>query len=237
MDEIIYKEDLIRWLKKLLRLRRKLIQDKDVIENIYNKLLSDSDARKTVSIKILSTCNSLYLSLAFISNHLLNHSWWKTSRIEIPDIDKKLYISAYHMFSKIAFIQLLYSSIESSFRLYLKKLAPNACNNGTAEFNSIYKCLFHSYLTAIPKDGIDLLDLFRNIRNTIHNNGVFYNKAGTDSPVIWRGKKYEFVNGKPIDFITMDFIFSVVRAIGVLVLEVVIDPKLKVVKPTWKNSN
>jgi len=40
------------------------------------------------------------------------------------------------------------------------------------------------------------LDLFRNLRNTIHNNGVFWARDGSDHTVVWRGTTYDFPHGK-----------------------------------------
>jgi hypothetical protein len=74
----------------------------------------------------------------------------------------------------------MFSSIESSLRLFLRALDPTACNGGMKEFNSIYDCLFNSKLATAPADGIELLNLLRLVRNTIHNNGVYFNPRGTD---------------------------------------------------------
>jgi len=68
-----------------------------------------------------------------------------------------------------------FSVIESSLRIFVKKLDPTACSNGTAEVQSIYNWLLkkldlQKYET--------LLELFRLIRNCMHNNGVFTPKNG-----------------------------------------------------------
>jgi hypothetical protein len=50
------------------------------------------------------------------------------------------------------------------------------------------------------QDYIELLDLLRHIRNTIHNNGVYFQKSGQDRSRQYKGKPYKFEIGKPVNF-------------------------------------
>lgn len=223
-------EDIIALVKKLERLQNQLAREKDEVSKEYDSFKPETDARISIYSKLMNSCNSLRLALTFMATNLMDLQWWKvTSKWIIPEKDIAIYIKEFESFSKIGFIQLIFMSIESSLRLYLRKLAPTACNNGTAEFKTIYECLFRTHLSKIPNEGIELLDLLRNIRNTIHNNGVYFHKDGGNSSVTWRGQTYNFEYGKPIDFVTWDFILKVLEAIGGLVEEVVKDSNLKAV--------
>lgn len=42
--------------------------------------------------------------------------------------------------------------------------------------------------------------MLRLIRNTVHNNGVYFHPDGKNKVVIYRGKQYIFDNGKPVKF-------------------------------------
>ena len=50
------------------------------------------------------------------------------------------------------------------------------------------------------KDYTDLLDLLRHIRNTIHNNGVYFYPDGKNKRVTYKRKQYMFDIDKPVKF-------------------------------------
>lgn len=49
------------------------------------------------------------------------------------------------------------------------------------------------------------LDVYRNLRNTMHNNGRFYSSDGSDSSVAWDGEVYEFQHAQVPLFVNWDF--------------------------------
>jgi len=212
--------------------RDALFDEKLKLSNgIYAAQDFSKDARLTVYSKLINSCNSLQLALTLMSSNLMNLDWWKAiARTHIPEPDVAIYVKEFESFSKIGFIQSVFSAIESSLRIYLRALDSSACSNGTAEFKSIYECLFRSHLSAEPTDGVALLDLLRNVRNTIHNNGVFFNKTATNQLVSWKGKQFAFEYGKPIDFVTWDFLLEVVTALEKMVSEIVNDGALIQIK-------
>lgn len=159
--------------------------------------------------------------------HLCYPSWWKTiSKTNISNPDLQIYLNEFDMFTKIGFIQFMFSSIESAFRIFLKQLDPSACNNGTAEFKSIYSSLLRRLNLQHQEN---LLDLLRLIRNSIHNNGVYFHKSGVNETVTYKGKKYTFEIGKPITFVTWEFIFEVIEDINGLIMEVVNANEIKTI--------
>jgi len=191
------------------------------------------DARLTIFAKVINVANSTQLALTFIGQHLLDPFWWQnTAKEAIPSDSANIYINEYNNFTKIGFVQFVFSSIESGFRIFLRALDPTACNNGAAEFKSIYECLLKSKLSSTPKESIELLDLLRFIRNTIHNNGIYYSRAGTNEQVIYKGRSYQFIYSKAVDFVTWGFIISVVRDLVDLAAQVVFDPNVVILSGT-----
>ena len=119
--------------------------------------------------------------------------------MKIPDESNRAKIlKVFPQFLVVGFFYSFFSAIESSFRIYLRELAPAACNNGTADFKSIYDSLFKKLKLQQRKDYTDLLDLLRHIRNTIHNNGVCFHPDGKNKTVTYKGKQYIFDIGKPV---------------------------------------
>jgi len=185
------------------------------------------DARITIFSKCINVCNSIQLSFTFMHFHLTRPEWWKQiAKIEIPTNDAEIYLNEFNMFTKIGFVQFIFSSIESAFRIYVKSLDASACNNGTAEFKSIYSWL----LKRTNLQGHEnLLDLWRLIRNTIHNNGVYFHKSGLNESVTYKGINYDFNIGIPVDFVTWDFIFEVMSDIENLIIDVVKSNEISVI--------
>lgn len=119
------------------------------------------------------------------------------------------------MFYKLGFMHFIFSATESSLRQLLRAINPTACNNGTADFKSIYDCLIRTELGLRgTQDWIDMLDLFRLIRNTIHNNGVYVNKFGADAEVTYQGILYRFKHGQKIDIVWWDLCLALISDVN-----------------------
>lgn len=185
------------------------------------------DARLTTFSKLINVSNSTQLALTFAGQHLVDPIWWQhTAKEAIHHNDMTIYVNEFLNFAKIGFVQFTFSSVESGLRILLRAIDPSACSRGTAEFKSVYECLFRSKLASSPTGAAELLDLLRFIRNTVHNNGVFYNKASDDEYVVYRAKSYDFFYGKAVDFVTWEFIIRVLHDLVDLLVAVVNDPSV-----------
>lgn len=220
--------DIHKLTKQIETVRDAFDRDRAEITAIYSAMDPKHDARITAYTKTKNILNSVQLALVFISKHMLHNQWWKiTFPKPVSDTDKQIYIKEFANLAKIAFVQGIFMALESSLRLFLRALDSTACNGGMAEFKSIYECLFRSKLSAIPADGVPLLDLLRLVRNTIHNNGVYFHPSGNDASVTWDGEQFEFKQGTPVDFVTWWFLVRVSHALRQLLRTVVEDANLK----------
>jgi hypothetical protein len=223
-------DDVHRLIQQLQPVRDRFAEDKEAVTAIYSSVSPAHDARITAYSKAINVLNSVQLAFTFISKHLLNGQWWEVvASNHIQDADKQIYANEFANFTKIAFVQGMFLAIESSLRLFLRSIDTSACNGGTAEFKSIYECLFNSKLTEAPSNGIELLDLLRLVRNTIHNNGVYFHPSGNDVSVTWDGDTFEFKQGTPVDFVTWEFMMRICEALRLLLLKVVEDSNLKMI--------
>ena len=221
---------MLNLIKQLELIRDQSAQDKESIMAIYSSFYPKKDARVTAFSKMINVFNSVQLALTFVSKHLLDLNWWKAnSREEIPVSDVKTYVEEFMSFSKIGFVQFLFSTTESSLRLFLRALDPVACKGGMAEFKSVYDCLLKSKLSTCPNEGIELLDLLRLVRNTIHNNGVYFHPDGRDAAVTWLETLYEFRQSAPVDFVTWQFLLDVSDATRSLTCTVVADTNMRAI--------
>jgi hypothetical protein len=218
-------------IKLVEPIRDKAFNDKKSIYAIYQSFVSTNDARITAFSKLMNILSSLQLSLTFIWKYLMRKNWWREiDKKVIPVKDLKIYVREFENFSKIGFVQLMFSAVESSFRLFLRALDPVACQGSTSSFRNIYMCLLKSKLSTYSPESIKFLDLFRHLRNTIHNNGVFFDGRGRNIVVIWRKVKYEFIHGAPLKFVTWDFLMEISDTIRELLKTVALDSNLQAFK-------
>lgn len=214
--------EMLSLIAKVESARDSFIKAKEKICASNNTWDKKTDARITLFSKSINVLNDVQIGMILIHYHLSRKDWWKLIATDsIPENDIQIYLAEFIMFVKMGFLQFLFSSIESSFRLILKALDPNACSGGTAEFKNIYSSL-------LARLGLGkwepLLDLLRNTRNTIHNNGVYFHRAGRNEAVVYNGKTYSFVIGRPVDFVTWDFMLELLSELKKLFIEVVSHP-------------
>ncbi|MFX1538020.1 MAG: hypothetical protein ACFFDI_27820 [Promethearchaeota archaeon] len=209
----------------VLPLCEEVKKDREAMLLLYSAFDPNRDARLTSFVKLINVFNSLLLASVFARNSIASGSWKETLGAE----EFSIWVQEYDGFLKIGFVQAVFLAIESSLRIFLRALDPMACKGGMAEFKSIYECLFKSKLSGCPADGFELLDLLRNIRNTVHNNGVFFNLKRSDASVKWAGQTYVFKHGIPVDFVTWDLIIHAADAVRKLLRSVCEDANIQAI--------
>lgn len=229
--QVLTPDDVHRLIERLEPVRDRAMDDKRAVSALYAGVSPQHDARVTAFAKHFNVWNSLQLGFTFVSKHLLYHSWWEdVATASIPDRDKQIYATEFGNLLKLGFVQGVSSAVESSLRIFLRALDPVACKGGMAEFKSIYECLFKSKLATVS-EAIALLDLLRLVRNTVHNNGVYFHPSGLDESITWKGNLYEFKQGKMTGFVTWEFMIDVADSLRALIRRVVEDPALLSVTP------
>ncbi len=176
--------------------------------------LSPEDPRKSVGYHLLSVASSGFLSLAHVRDNLQHDDWWQKhgygTALE-AGIVRDL-IENYITLTAGSLIFFSFSLFESGIRRVVRALDRTACDGGAAEFKSIYDWLFkrlrESGWTYHDGDPVEFMDLFRTFRNTLHNNGAFYNRYGRDETRGWKGIEYRFVYGSVPDFYGWEFNLS-----------------------------
>jgi hypothetical protein len=166
-----------------------------------------NDARVTIFSKAILVQRSVRLCFIFRRNHLSEPEWWKGLDADMnwslpSDADSLAnllinYIDEFTNFWTVGYVHALFSSIESSFRLFVRALDPNACNKGAEDFINIYQWL----LTKLKLvNYISMLSFLRLVRNTVHNNGVYYHRTKLKESVTYNGKTYTFELGKAVEY-------------------------------------
>ena len=179
---------------------------------------NDTDARLTILNKCSSILIAINLGYVFIHKCLSKEQWWReNSTLPINHPQMVSGGNEFEMMLRISLIHNILYSVESSFRIYVRAIDSSACSGGHSEFKGIYEWL-------LKRTGLQchssLLDLWRNIRNTMHNNGLFMPQSGRDTNVMFKGVSYDFVVGKPAEFVTTEFIVDLLPDMTQTIIDV-----------------
>jgi hypothetical protein len=167
------------------------------------------DARITAFNKLNSVLTTINLGYFLMHIYLSKKDWWKQyQKLDVTESSIQNTLNEFEMFYRIGLIQNIVYSIESSFRIFVRALDSAACKGGQAEFKSIYDWLLKKL--NLQATNTELLDLIRNIRNTMHNNGLFFPTNGQNQSVTYKGTTYNFVVGQPNNFVTTELMISLV---------------------------
>lgn len=181
-----------------------------------------TDARVTVFAKYANTLSSAHLGLIFQNEHLLHREWWMSSHFAtmqpLTDEDIANRVVEFDRFLRVGCVQMQVSAIESSFRLYVRAIDATACRNGHGEFEPLYRWLFKrlGFQQYEP-----LMQLLLRVRNTIHNDGVYFHRLGHNKTLVYKGTTYHFEVGKEINFFTWPFLLYLAEELIQMVSEVV----------------
>ena len=186
------------------------------------------DARLTSFAKLANVVESAELALKFQAEYLSDALWWQANYVPRPSTrDTAIFITEFSQFAKTGFLQLCFGALESSLRIFLRTIDPEACGGGTAEFKSVYECLIRSKLRLqAAADRVALLDLLRNLRNSIHNHGVIFSRSSGDTYVVYRGTQYDFAHATSIGFATWLLLVGLVCDAADLLDEIVRAPEI-----------
>ncbi len=194
-----------------------VIAKKEELETEYG--WENTDARMTIFNKMGSILSAVNTGYFLMNIYLSDINWWRQFNASVPDRNIKRAFWDFERFFKIGVIQDLFSCVESSFQIYVRTIDPSACSNGTTEFKNIYTWLLNK---TNLQGSIPLLDLWRNVRNTMHNNGTFLPSNGKNQTVIYKECSYVFNNGEAISFMTTELILLLIADLLKLVENIVI---------------
>jgi hypothetical protein len=199
---------------------------KDSYRAAYPRLNIFRDARYIVFAKYINVINSTLFAINGLEKATLSDEWWKRMKSYYsairpnPIFRKTLSLVQYDTFIRTGFVIQSFSATESSFRDLVRALLPDLPPQDVVDVRDVYGKLLTSL--KIGGDYRDLLDLYRLVRNTLHN-GVYFNpwKPDKGQSISYKGKTYPFIPYEPVDFADWDFVLMLVREVGWLLFELV----------------
>ena len=223
-------------IESVQKLRDKYTAGKDGLSQRHgwdNQL----DVRASIFGKYINLVNALQISHWYFNNCLTVSAWYDSISLEKMDESNKIiYLREYDSFTKISTVQIMMLGLDSAFRQFVRALDPSACMGGTAEFQGVYQWLFKRL--NIDKKWVEHVELIRMVRNTVHNNGVYYHRDGKNKEVQYQGNVYKFEIGKHVSFVTwqllilwlennVEFITEIVESVDLKSIQVIDDQYIK----------
>jgi len=182
----------------------------------YPRWLEFNDARWawfTGAKKVIQTSQLCYI---YVRDQLTDPEWWREKAAEFDSIPG--HIAEYDVFVRYGFSNMLFTITEETLRSIVRAIDPAACADATAGFQSIYTHL----LKVVGKEQhLPLFDFHRLIRNTVHTNGVFRPRNGRNASILLAGKKYDFVVGNKLDFLSFAVLLDLVSQYKAAILDII----------------
>jgi len=184
------------WIRRIEAVTKSLRDHYDSLLAAHSDWEVGPDARLAVFSKPENVLNSIALAMDYESNALFNAQWWGKRHPGITRKDAQRLAGQFDVLMKMCLVNFLYCAFESSFRLYVRAIDANACGQGRGNFKPIYDWLFKRLSC---RQWTSLVDFWRLIRNTVHNNGVYWHPGSKEEEVAFEGRKYSFRNGQPVE--------------------------------------
>ena len=177
---------------------------------------NQNDIRFTIFSRIKNTLLNCKLS---IINLISNGKILET----IPNDQFKNRLEEYDKYLRFSYFQHNFSQVESGIRVIMRQLDKKSYYSKKAPFNNIYQFL-NDYLKV--KNYKYLFRIIRNIRNSIHNNGIFYPDNNKNDEIEYRGIKIRFEIESPISCVSWITIFDITEDLLFALKEILESPIL-----------
>jgi hypothetical protein len=218
--------NVARLTTEITAIRDRLIDEKAKLQSEHPNWKIATDIRLTCFSKFQNVLSSFQLGCVFWDMNLLSDEWWDKVT-DYPEFNRPLLRREFQLFLKLGLVHFSFSAVESSLRIMMRVLDSTAYAGATVEFRKIYNDFFKQRLSKPMPCHIELLDMAAKLRNTVHNNGVYFHKSGKDATQNYKGRTYVFKHGQPIEFANWPLLLEITSDLVSMLVEVVRDPRIK----------
>jgi hypothetical protein len=201
--------------EQLRSLRNAAVEARNRLSDRWSSTVPEEDPRIVTARHLKATISSAYLAWNFLTEEMALPDWWRLKFGEIPPAVQDE-LDDFAVFVTAGLMILSFSLFESSLRRIARELAVEAQQPFSRLVGALFEELAREGWTPPEPDTREFLLLFANVRNLLHNNGVFQPPDRRDREVIWRGKTYAFQVGKSAGFIEWGFNISLVAELVIL---------------------
>ena len=218
---IIEKGDL--YIKKLEKLKEDLSSE-------YNDLLNEDDVRITGISDIQTALFHYILSLINIYENLIHYKWWDNhGQYNLTNEQKMQNAVRYYEISNFSCVHAAYAAYEGTLRQFHFSLDSSCHLESSGLISEIIKCLIRK-LKNSQYDGNDFIlfhEFFNDLRNTIHNHGVYRNPKKHIRKHLFLNIEYEFKHMVAPKFIFPDLVFDLLESSSTHLKQIGIHSRMK----------
>ena len=217
---------IVKAEEKLETIRKVAETERDRIRKEF-PTWPENDVRRWAVSRFATMLFLPVLGLYIMRAHLSEPAWWEHYATGCGDLLLQPGRDEFDRTVKGKLIIDLVGNLEHSFRVILRRLDPAS---KASDFSALCNSLLRAndpYLKAIPVDWQAPVDLLRRVRNTVHNAWMYFPKNGKNASVVYKGKTFELIVGKPIDFISWDLLCDIADDVLKIILAVVGDENVK----------
>ena len=179
------------------RIRTDYTFSRDNLEKKYSWKRNDS--RIVVFTKGIRVMNAIQIGVSHLRKDLKHDEWWKNRypQDNITPENKRSLCDDFDNFLRNALINDVYGIFESTIRILAPEFSSKIFPDSTIMFSKIYPKLLKELEL---EKFIPLLQIWSNIRNSIHNDGMFVppKSKAKDEDLVYDGGTYMFRVGKPV---------------------------------------
>lgn len=181
------------------------------------------DARREFFTTIRIVLQNNQLGYIFIRDQLSNQNWWIHQVGQVKPMAITQAIREQALMLKFFNVHAIAMATESTFRAIVRA-EPNIF--GVTPMTGIEK-LTNDLLTATSLEKYkNFFNILRLVKNTIHNNGVFYIYGGKNVHLSYNGRSFDFEIGKELSWLTEDFLVWMPAQLNDAMFELVTSSKI-----------
>lgn len=224
---VMNRQDIAGLCAELDALRVQMIQDVAIISALYPNVAPERDLRIRQLYLLSNTLVGSIAGLMHMAIYMMDDAWWDSGIPGGPFSrnDQRMFREGFMSTMSLATLVGIFVAVEAPFRQFIRVLAPGAARNGTGGFYNLSRELLGTHLSR-PPESIELLDLLRIARNSIHNNGVYFHENAADTSVTYKGVVYDFEHNQQVRAITWSHMCELADDVRQLMVDVAHDPVL-----------
>jgi hypothetical protein len=198
----------------LLDLRNELVERRNRLADRYEDM-PRSDPRREVARHLKAVVSATYLERIFHREHLGQEAWWRAvgldSIVGHESVQDELDDFGVHIAQ--GFVMTPFFLFEAGCRRVARTALPSWYSDRRSFGGTANQLVGFANLEST--DTTALLELYRLVRNTVHNNARYFSAEGNVS-AHWRGRRFDFTVGAPQPFVGWELYIELVRALGEL---------------------
>ena len=165
---------------------------------------------------------ALRLHFIFLEIYLIRSEWWDQTHKRVPtSLQINHMIESLDTNIKRGFLIGVFAVQEHSLRHYIRKIEGEDSDLSKKAYWKIKKYFFDNISFSNEELYNSALRLFSAIRNTIHNDGIYYPPDNSELEINYRGEDFKFIPGEPITFVEWELLLKITEDLADFIFEIV----------------